>query len=202
MPTPSFLPLGDYLTSPTAPALAATPYAALADSDLAAWLAAWPELHARAFKSLTHRIHPSTRIHPTAIIGDDVIIGAGMRVWEFTTVRGHTLLAPGASVGFNCEVTNSYLGTSSVLGHRISLNRTLIGDHAHLSADGTVQAIHLTAHMARPNRDTLLRLPTGLYRCRTPASAPSSVTASRPAAASPPEQEPSSAAPASSTPTP
>ncbi|XVV39208.1 transferase [Streptomyces sp. CA-100214] len=162
------LPLGQYLTSPADPALADTPYAALADYDLSTWLTAWPDLHTRALKSLTHRIHPSARIHPTAIIGDNVIIGPGVRVWEFTTVRGHTLLAPGVSVGFNCEVTNSYLGTGTVLGHRIGLNRTLVGDHTHLSADVTVQAIHLTAHMARPDRDTLLRLPTGLYRCRTP----------------------------------
>lgn len=161
MPSPSFLPLGDYLTSPTDPALGATPYADLADRDLAAWLAAWPELYARALKGLTHRIHPTARIHPTSIIGEDVIIGAGVRVWEFTTVRGHTLLAHGASVGFNCEVTNSYLGAGSVLGHRIGLNRTLVGDYAHLSADVTVQAIHLTAHMERPDRDTFLRLPTG-----------------------------------------
>ncbi|MFF8778741.1 hypothetical protein ACF07W_15905 [Streptomyces sp. NPDC015140] len=113
-------------------------------------------------------MHPSARIHPTAIIGDNVIIGAGVRVWEFTTVRGHTLLAPSASVGFNCEVTNSYLGTSSVLGHRIGLNRTIIGAHTHLSADVTVQAIHLTPHIARADREILPRLPTGLYRCRTP----------------------------------
>lgn len=190
MSPPTVLPLGQYLTSRADPALACTPYAALANYDLAAWLTAWPELHARALTSLTHRIHPSARIHPTAVTGDDV-----------STVRGHTLLAPSVSVGFNCEVTKSYLGTGTVLGHRISLNRTLVGDHTHLSAEVTVQAIHLTAHMARPDRDTLLRLPTGLYRCRTPASAPSSATVSRPAAASPSQRDVPSAAPASSTPT-
>ncbi|MEV5517227.1 hypothetical protein AB0L50_30685 [Streptomyces flaveolus] len=99
---------------------------------------------------------------------EDVIISADVRVWEFTTVRGHTFLSPGVRVGFNCEVTNTYLGAGTVLGHRIGLNRTLVGDHAHLSADVMAAAIHLTTDMTRPNRDTILRLPDGLYRCRTP----------------------------------
>ncbi|MEV5665531.1 LbetaH domain-containing protein [Streptomyces flaveolus] len=99
---------------------------------------------------------------------EDVIISADVRVWEFTTVRGHTFLSPGVRVGFNCEVTNTYLGAGTVLGHRIGLNRTLVGDHAHLSADVMAAAIHLTTDMTRPNRDTILRLPDSLYRCRTP----------------------------------
>ncbi|MEU9646350.1 hypothetical protein [Streptomyces sp. NPDC048188] len=32
----------------------------------------------------------------------------------------------------------------------------------------TVQAVHLTADMAHPDREILLRLLTGLHRCRTP----------------------------------
>ncbi|WP_063738122.1 MULTISPECIES: transferase [unclassified Streptomyces] len=168
MTTTPHLRLGSYLTNPTHSALADTPYARLAAGDLAEWLTAWPDLHAQALKTIPHRIHPSARIHPTAIIGDDVIIGAGARVWEFSTVRGHTLLAPGARVGFNCEITNTYLGAGTVLGHRIGLNRTLVGDQAHLSADVMAAAIHLTADMTRPGRDTFLRLPDGIYPCRTP----------------------------------
>jgi UDP-3-O-[3-hydroxymyristoyl] glucosamine N-acyltransferase len=61
-------------------------------------------------------LRAAARIHPTAIIGDDVIIGPEARVWEFTTVRGHTLIGAGASIGFNCEVTNAYVGVGSVLG--------------------------------------------------------------------------------------
>ncbi|MFD5236087.1 LbetaH domain-containing protein [Streptomyces tendae] len=168
MTTPPFLPLGNYLTSPADPALTHTPYASLASSDLAAWLTQWPDLHAQALKTLPRRIHPTALIHPTAIIGDAVIIGPNVEVWEFTTVRGHTLLSPGVSIGFNCEITNTYLGTSTVLGHRIGLNRTLVGDHAHLSADVMAAAIHLAANMTQPSRDTFLRLPDGIYPCRTP----------------------------------
>jgi UDP-3-O-[3-hydroxymyristoyl] glucosamine N-acyltransferase len=121
-----------------------------------------------ALAQVDHRVHPTAPIHPTAIIGEDVIIGPGARVWEFTTVRGHTVIGPGASVGFNCEVTNAYIGAGTVLGHRIGINRTLLGDGVHLSANLTIAAIHLTRDMTRPDRDTILRLPDGLYRCRTP----------------------------------
>ncbi len=125
-----------------------------------------------ALARIEHRIHPTARIRPTTIIGEDLIVGPRACVWEFATVRGHTVLGPGASVGFNCEVPNTYIGACTVLGHRIGINRTLLGDGVHLSADVTVTAIHLTRDMTRPDRDTLLRLPDGLYRCRTPGSAP------------------------------
>ncbi|MDX2930626.1 nucleoside-diphosphate-sugar pyrophosphorylase [Streptomyces sp. ME02-6977A] len=58
-------------------------------------------------------MHPTARIHPTAIVNDDVIIGSGVKVWEFTIVRGHTHLTPGVSIGFNCEITNSCLGAGA-----------------------------------------------------------------------------------------
>ncbi|CAL9327974.1 transferase [Streptomyces sp. enrichment culture] len=162
MTTPPFLPLGNYLTNPADPALTHTPYARLASSDLATWLTQWPDLHAQALKSLPRRIHP------TAIIGDDVIIGPDVKVWEFTTVRSHTLLSPGVSIGFNCEITSTYLGTGTVLGHRIGLNRTLVGDHSHLSADVMAAAIHLTTDMTQPSREIFLRLTDGIYPYRTP----------------------------------
>ncbi|MGC3001737.1 transferase [Streptomyces sp. G35A] len=168
MPDGTALHLGDYLNAPAGPGLAATAYATLNRADLAWWLTHWPDLHAEALTQVPHRIHPTAHIHPTAILGNDVIVGPGARVWEFTTVRGHTVISPGASVGFNCEVTNAYIGARSVLGHRIGINRTLLGDGVHLSANVTVAAIHLTRDMTRPDRDIVLRLPDGLYRCGTP----------------------------------
>ncbi|MFJ8546666.1 transferase [Streptomyces sp. NPDC093586] len=168
MPDVPVLYLGDYLSAPADAGLAATAYASLDRADLARWLAHWPDLHAKALAQVEYRVHPSARIHPTAILGADVIVGPGAHVWEFTTVRGHTVIGPGASVGFNCEVTNAYIGAHSVLGHRIGINRTLLGDGVHLSANVTVAAIHLTRDMTQPDRETVLRLPDGLYRCGTP----------------------------------
>ncbi|MEU6401629.1 transferase [Streptomyces sp. NPDC046985] len=166
--TDARLLLSSHLSTPADPDLADTPYGRLGDFDLAQWLTDRDDLHAQALNRLERRVHPTARIHPTAILGEDVIVGAGVRVWEFTTVRGRTYLGPGVSVGFNCEVTNCYLGSDTVLGHRIGLNRTLVGDGAHLSADVVAAAIHMTDQMTRPDRDAFLRLPDGLYRCRTP----------------------------------
>ncbi|MEV0116882.1 hypothetical protein AB0H77_27180 [Streptomyces sp. NPDC050844] len=82
-------------------------------------------------------------------------------------MRGRSVIGPGASVGFNCEVTNAYIEQGSILGHRIGINRTLLGADTHLSALVTVAAIHLSHDMRRPDREVILRLPDGLYRCRT-----------------------------------
>lgn len=161
------LPLGDYITPSQAADLARTTYGQLDDLDLGEFLTRWPDLHADALKQVRHRVHPTARVHPHAIVGDDVIIGPHARVWEFSTVRGHTVLGAGASVGFNCEVTNAYIGQGSVLGHRIGINRTLLGADTHLSALVTVAAIHLSRDMRRPDREVILRLPGGLYRCGT-----------------------------------
>ncbi|MFD7258370.1 transferase [Streptomyces sp. NPDC059874] len=162
--------LGDYITAPTNDAsLAATPYAGLETYDLAAFLSDWESLHRAALARLGEggRIHPTAFIHPRAIVGDDVIVGPGARVWEFSTVRKGSVLGAGAQVGFNCEVTASYVGEGAVLGHRIGVNRTLVGAGAHLSAGVTVAAIHMSGDMRRPDREVITRTPHGIYRCGT-----------------------------------
>ncbi|MGW5971925.1 transferase [Streptomyces sp. NPDC055186] len=166
MPT---LRLGDYLTVPTGGMLVGTPYEQLEETELADFLAHWEDWHDQALARLPHRIHPTAQIHPTAIIGDDVIIGPGVHVWEFSTVRAGSVLCAGVSVGFNCEVTRTFLGERTVLGHRIGVNRALVGADAHLSANVTVAAISMwSPHMRSPEREIVLRAPGGLYRCGTP----------------------------------
>ncbi|MEU2250940.1 transferase [Streptomyces sp. NPDC019224] len=163
------LRLGTYLTSATEGALADTPYGDLAGYDLADFLARWPALHAAALTLLGEaRIHPTARVHPTAIIGDEVILGPHTTVHEFTTVRGPAVVAAGAQIGFNCEVTHTYIGEHTVLGHRIGLNRTLVGTGVHLSSSVTVAAIHISEDMRHPHREVILRGDDGLYRCATP----------------------------------
>ncbi|WP_267242676.1 transferase [Streptomyces sp. PR69] len=166
MPT---IRLGDYLTAPTSGLLDGTPYEHLEKAELADFLAGWDDWHRQALARLTHRIHPTAQIHPTAIIGDDVITGPRVRVWEFSTVRAGSVLCAGVSVGFNCEVTRSFLGECAVLGHRVGINRTLVGADAHLSANLTVAAISMwSLHMSNPEREIMLRTSDGLYRCVTP----------------------------------
>ncbi|MFJ7424028.1 transferase [Streptomyces uncialis] len=161
--------LGNYATAPTEGALATTVYGGLEEFELAGFLARWKHLQRQALLSLgeEQRIHPSAFIHPTAIIGDDVIIGPDAKVHEFSTVRKGSVLCAGAQVGFNCEVTATFVGEGAVLGHRIGVNRTVLGARAHLSADVTVAAINMTADMRKPDREVIIRTTTGLYRCGT-----------------------------------
>ncbi|MDI1455293.1 transferase [Streptomyces sp. ATE26] len=158
-------------TSPPRPAACwpVPPYEQVEETELSDFLAAWEDWHTRALARFPHRIHPTAQIHPTAIIGDDVIIGPGVRVWEFSTVRAGSVLCAGVSVGFNCEVTRTFLGERTILGHRIGMNRTLVGADAHLSASVTVAAISMwSPRMSNPEREIVLRAPGGLYRCGTP----------------------------------
>lgn len=161
--------IGDYLTPPTGELLTGTPYEHLAQTDLKTFLACWPDWQREAVTRLPQRIHPTAYIHPSAIIGEDVIIGPHTRVWEFSTVRAGSVLGTGVSVGFNCEVTRSLISDGSVLGHRIGLNRALVGANAHLSAGVTVAAISMwSPHMIKPEREIFFRVPGGIYRCGTP----------------------------------
>ncbi|GGP90030.1 transferase [Streptomyces roseolilacinus] len=161
--------LGDYLTVPTGGMLAGTPYEQMEETELTDFLVLWEDWHRQALSRLPYRVHPTAQIHPTALIGDDVIIGPRVRVWEFSTVRDGSVLCSDVSVGFNCEVTRSFLGERAILGHRIGINRTLVGADAHLSANLTVAAISMwSTHMSNPEREIVLRTPDGLYRCGTP----------------------------------
>ncbi|MEU1075189.1 MULTISPECIES: transferase [unclassified Streptomyces] len=160
--------LADYTRGISRGALAATPYGDLAVYDLADFLARWPGLHAAALAHLgTQRVHPTAYIHPTAIIGDDVIVGSHVQVHEFSTVRKGSVLANGALIGFNCEVTRAFVGEGTVLGHRVGVNHTILGAGVHLSASVTVAAINMCENMRRPDREVVMRADWGLYRCGT-----------------------------------
>ncbi|MEW2082896.1 hypothetical protein [Streptomyces sp. NPDC005283] len=140
MPT---INLGDYLTAPADHDLRSTSYGHLGTYELAEFLAGWDELHHQALAHLPYRIHPTAYVHPNAIIGDDVVIGPHVRVWEFSTIRAGSVLCAGVSIGFNCEVTKSFIGEGSVLGM-------------------------WSPDMRRPEHDVFLRTPEGIYRCGTP----------------------------------
>ncbi|MDX5565786.1 transferase [Streptomyces sp. ID05-04B] len=161
--------LGDYVTAPTEGVISTTVYGGLETFELSDFLARWTGLHREALIALgkKQRIHPSAFIHPTAIVGDDVIIGPEVKVHEFTTVRKGSVLCAGAQIGFNCEVTATFVGEGAVLGHRIGINRTILGTRIHLSASVTVAAINMTADMRRPDREVIMRTTDGLYRSGT-----------------------------------
>ncbi|MFD8982802.1 hypothetical protein [Streptomyces sp. NPDC059564] len=97
-----------------------------------------------------------------------MIIRPDVKVHEFTTVRKGSVLCAGARVGFNCEVTAAFVGEGTVLGHRIGVNRTILGARVHLSAGVTVAAINMTTDMRKPDREVIMRTGNGLYRSGTP----------------------------------
>ncbi|MFD5425494.1 transferase [Streptomyces sp. NPDC127084] len=162
--------LSQYLTAPARGSLAETAYGTIDTYDLADFLTRWPEVHRQALTALgpRGRIHPTAFVHPQAIIGDDVIIGPHARVFEFSTVRKGSVVCAGASIGFNCEVTAAFIGEDAVLGHRIGINRTLVGARAHLSASVTVAGITMSRDMRTPDREVILRTRLGIYRTGTP----------------------------------
>ncbi|AXI79962.1 LbetaH domain-containing protein [Peterkaempfera bronchialis] len=161
--------LGDYISNPVQDdPLALTPYGRLEQAELADFLAHWDELHREALARIPERIHATAYIHPHSIVGDDVIIGAHAKVWEFSSVRKGAVLGAGVSVGWGCEVTGTFLGEGTILGHRIGLGRSIVGARAHLSASLMAAAISIWSdHMSRPEREIVMRAPAGIYRCRT-----------------------------------
>lgn len=167
---PDSIRIGDYVHSPAASGLEATGYAKIGEFELSDFLTRWDALHDDALQVLPERIHPTAQIHPTAIIGEDVIIGPGVRVNEFSTVRKRSVLGAGASVGFGCEVTHSFVGENTVLGHQVGIGRSIIGTGAHLSANLVIAAISLWNYDMRvPIKEIVLHGPVDEppYHCTT-----------------------------------
>ncbi|MFG2229682.1 transferase [Streptomyces sp. NPDC048723] len=167
---PESIRIGDYVRSPAASGLDATGYARIGEFELSDFLTRWDALHDDALQVLPAPINPTARIHPTAIIGDDVIIGPEVRVHEFSTVRKRSVLAAGVSVGFGCEVTHSFVGENTVLGHQVGIGHSVIGADAHLSANLVIAAISLWNYDMRvPVKEIVLHGPGGEppYRCMT-----------------------------------
>ncbi|MFF4387641.1 transferase [Streptomyces sp. NPDC001552] len=167
---PESIRIGDYVRSPAASGLDATGYAEFGEFELADFLTCWDALHDDALQVVPARIHPTAQIHPTAIIAEDSIIGPGVRVHEFSTVRKRSVLAAGVSVGFGCEVTHSFVGENTVLGHQVGIGHSLIGTDAHLSANLVIAAISLWNYDMRvPIKEIVLHGPGDEppYRCTT-----------------------------------
>ncbi|MCB5165677.1 transferase [Streptomyces bambusae] len=168
---PESIRIGDYVHAPATSGLEATGYAKPGEFELSDFLTRWDVLHNDALQVLPERIHPTAQIHPTAIIGDDVIIGPGVRVHEFSTVRKQSVLAAGVSIGFGCEVTHSFVGENTVLGHQVGIGHSIIGTNAHLSANLVIAAISLWNYdMRTPVKEIVLHGPGDEppYRCATP----------------------------------
>ncbi|MFJ6784330.1 transferase [Streptomyces yangpuensis] len=168
---PESIRIGDYALSPAASGLDATGYAKIGEFELSDFLTRWDSIHDDALQVVPERIHPTAQVHPTAIIGEDVIIGPQVRVHEFSTVRKRSILAAGVSVGFGCEVTHSFIGENTVLGHQVGIGHSIVGADAHLSANLVIAAISLWNYDMRVPVKEIVVHGTGAeppYRCAAP----------------------------------
>ncbi|MEU3895835.1 hypothetical protein [Streptomyces sp. NPDC045251] len=108
------------------------------------------------------RIHPSAYVSPLANVHDDVVIGPGARVHEYSTVRGRTVVSADVHIGYGCEISRSVLARGSVLSHRATIGCAVIGCDAYF-ASGLVIGVCVLSNpdMLRPSRSVHFALPEG-----------------------------------------
>ncbi|MER6074660.1 transferase [Streptomyces sp. NPDC001817] len=108
------------------------------------------------------RIHPDAYVSPLANVAEDVVIGPGTSVHEFSTVRGRTVLSSNVHVGYGCEISRSVVGEHSILSHRATVGCCVIGRHCYFSAELlTPSCLISNTDMLRPDRPISFALPGG-----------------------------------------
>lgn len=108
------------------------------------------------------RIHPSAYVSPLANVGDDAVIGPGAAIYEYSTVRGRTVISRNVHVGYGCEVSRSVIAQNSELSHRATVCCSVIGQRSYFAV-GLVTAVCLLSNpdMLRPSRPVHFALPNG-----------------------------------------
>ncbi|MEU6475324.1 hypothetical protein ABZ858_00265 [Streptomyces sp. NPDC047017] len=110
-------------------------------------------------------IDPDAYVSPRANVAEDVVIGPGVRVHEYSTVRGRTVLSSYVHVGYGCEISRSLVGEHSILSHRATLGCVVIGRHCYFSADFlTASCLITNSDMLNPDRPISFVLPDGRRR--------------------------------------
>ncbi|MEV4046318.1 hypothetical protein [Streptomyces sp. NPDC049744] len=108
------------------------------------------------------RIHPDAYVSPLANVHDDVVIGPGTRVHEYSTVRGRTVISGNVHIGYGCEVSRSVVGQGSVLSHRATIGCAVIGQEAYFATDLVIGVCVLSnPDMLRPSKPVAFALPGG-----------------------------------------
>ncbi len=108
------------------------------------------------------RIHPDAYVSPLANVANDVVIGPGTRVYEYSTVRGQTVISSAVHIGYGCEISRSLVGENSILSHRATVGCCVIGRHCYFSADLlTAACVMSNPDMLRPDKPISFALPDG-----------------------------------------
>lgn len=108
------------------------------------------------------RIHPDAYVSPLANVAEDVVIGPGARVHEYSTVRGRTVISSHVHIGYGCEISRSTVGENSILSHRATLGCCVIGRACYFSASLlTAACLMSNGDMLRPDKPIAFALPDG-----------------------------------------
>ncbi|MGW2169215.1 hypothetical protein ACWC1C_01630 [Streptomyces sp. NPDC001705] len=108
------------------------------------------------------RIHPDAYVSPLANVHDDVVIGPGTRVHEYSTVRGRTVISGDVHIGYGCEISRSVIGQGSILSHRATIGCALIGRDTYFATDLVIGVCVLSnPDMLHPSKPVAFALPNG-----------------------------------------
>jgi len=120
---------------------------------------------------LTSSIDKTAKIASTAVIEGDVMIAAGVRVFDHATIKGpcyigansvigngalvrSSCIEAGCEIGYNTEVARSYIGPGT------KCHTSYVGDSI-LEGDINFAAGTITANLRFDGRNVLVNLPTG-----------------------------------------
>ncbi len=81
---------------------------------------------------LKRQISPKAQIAKTAVIEGDVVIEAGVRIFDFAVVRGPAFLGQNSVVGTHSLVRDSIIGMNSVVGSGSEVARSYLGESVWL----------------------------------------------------------------------
>jgi len=92
-------------------------------------------------------IHPSANVAKTAIIGPDVVIGAGVVVEDGARVKRSCLL-DGVRVCHSALVSSSIIGWNSSIGSHAHVNDSVLGEDVQIAAEIAINQLTVCPHKA------------------------------------------------------
>ncbi len=81
-----------------------------------------------SFKVMGSRIDPSAKIAKTAVIKGDVVIEAGVKVFDHATIQGPAYIGKNSVVANNALVRESMIGDNCVIGYSTEVARSFMGE--------------------------------------------------------------------------
>jgi len=100
-------------------------------------------------------VDPTATIEEGAVLGPNVVVGAGCRVGRFARLRDTTLL-PTSRVGDGARVCGAIIGWRSSVGRWCRIDEgTVLGENVHVADE-----LHLNGAMVLPHKDIAASVPS------------------------------------------